>query len=269
MAGVKRSTWIGATAFGAVVIAAVTWFVAVSPVEAHAGELRTQTDATIAKNQQLQRTVDQLKADFAKLPEYQKQLADLQVKIPTTAQLSGYLRQIDQIAVAHQVTIVNVAPGTAQAFVSAKAAPASQPAPAATSDANPTIAPTAEPSSPASKPPAVAGSEVPAGLVDIPLALDVVGTYDNTLAFISDLQTGTPRLFLLTSLNATAQLTDQAPSGGKPQLRVGDQELTLNGFLYVLPDSSAAPTPAPSATNPAPLPGAVPGKDPLVPVAGK
>ena len=100
------------------------------------------------------------------------------------------------------------------------------------------------------------------------MSVTVIGSYDNTLAFLSDLQTATPRLFLVSGFSATGQ-QDAAASGGKPKTSVGDQQLVITGFLYVLPDTNAAAAPAATPTPTPALPGAVPGKNPLTPVGGK
>ena len=105
----------------------------------------------------------------------------------------------------------------------------------------------------------------------IPLSVTVLGTYDNTLGFLADIQSATPRLFLVSGFAGTKQEPADA-SGGKPATKLGDQELVVNGFMYVLPEASST-TPKPSASaTPAPtpsLPPAVPGKNPLNPVGGK
>ena len=98
--------------------------------------------------------------------------------------------------------------------------------------------------------------------------MTAVGTYDATSAFLSDLQNGTQRLFLVSSLQGTSQ-DDAEASGGKPATGVGDLEVIVTGYLYVLPDSlGTAAVTDPGAPAPT-LPGAVPGKNPLVPIPGR
>lgn len=269
MTGAKKGSWIGATIFGSVAIVVASWFLAINPTLSAASEVRAQTTQVKSQNDALAVKVAKLKADFAKLDDYKSQLTDMRKQIPTTAQLSDYLRQLDAIATAHAVTITAVAPGSPTAVV-AKAAQAAAPAPAATATPAPgataTPAPTAAPNAGGAAAGAAAASALPAGFTDIPLSVTVLGSYDNTLAFLNDLQNATPRLFLVSGFTATGQ-QDAAAAGGKPKTSVGDQELVVTGFLYVLPDTAAAATPAPTAT-PA-LPGAVPGKNPLNPVGGK
>ncbi|OJV80288.1 MAG: hypothetical protein BGO37_02635 [Cellulomonas sp. 73-92] len=264
----KKGTWIGGTLFAAAVIGAATWFGAVHPTLSDAAALRAQTDDVNRSNQTLQTKVTQLAADFQKLPQYKQQLEALRIQVPTTAQLSDYVRQVQQIATAHTVVVTSFAPSTPQAVVVTRAAaPAATPTPSPTASASPSASATADPATPASTAAsAAAASGVPAGMAAIPVSITVVGTYDNTLAFLNDLQTGIPRVMLVSGFTGTSQ-KDAAASGGKPATHVGDQELVVTGFLYVLPDPTAA-TPAPSPTAPV-LPAPAPGKNPLVPVAGK
>jgi len=270
MSGAKRSTWVGGTVFVALLIMAASYFLAVSPTLATASDTRARVQATEQSNQVLQVKLTKLKADFAKWPEYKAELAAIRVQIPTTADLSGYLRQLDAVAVAHSVTFTDVTPSTPQSVVPAVAVAA---APAATPAATPTATATAEalPEAPSGVPAAEAAPAAAAkidGFAAIQLVLTVVGTYDNAVAFLNDVQNATPRLFLVTALAGKSQPKADA-TGGRPATAIGDVELTVTGFAYALTDPSAVPaTAAPAAAAPA-LPGAVAGKNPLIPLGGK
>jgi Tfp pilus assembly protein PilO len=274
MSGAKRSTWVGGTVFVALLIMAASYFLAVSPTLATASDTRAQVQATEQSNQVLQVKLTKLKADFAKLPEYKAELAAIRVQIPTTADLSGYLRQLDAVAVAHSVTFTDVTPSTPQSVVPAVAVAAAPAAtPAAPPAATPTATATAEalPEAPSGVPAAEAAPAAAAkidGFAAIQLVLTVVGTYDNAVAFLNDVQNATPRLFLVTALAGKSQPKADA-TGGRPATAIGDVELTVTGFAYALTDPSAVPaTAAPAAAAPA-LPGAVAGKNPLIPLGGK
>jgi Tfp pilus assembly protein PilO len=293
MGGAKRSTWIGGTVFAALVIMAATYFLAVSPMLATASDTRAEVVATQQSNDALQRKITKLAADFAKLPEYKADLAAVRVQIPVGADLSGYLRQLDAIAVAHSVTLTTLGPSVAQKVVpavSAAAPAAAVPTPAPTAESSaadatatgrlsghrrrwpgPTASAPAAPATDATGTGAAAApaaNAAPVGFAAIPFTMTVVGTYDNGLAFLSDLQNATPRLFLVTALTETSQSKTDA-GGGRPATALGDIELTVTGFTYALTDPYAVPAAAaPAAAAPA-LPGAVAGKNPLVPLGGK
>ncbi len=264
MGGAKRSTWIGGTVFVALIIMVATYFLAVAPALATASDTRAEATSTQQSNDLLRLKITKLAADFAKLPEYKAELAAIRVQIPTNADLSGYLRQLDATAVARSVKLTAVGPSRAQTVVPAVPAAAAVPAPVTAPIAEASAAPAA-PTVAAAAPAANAG---PVGFAAIPFTMTVVGTYDNTLAFVSDLQNATPRLFLVTALTGTSQPKADA-SGGRPATAIGDLELVVTGFTYALTDPSAVPAAKdPAAAAPA-LPGAVAGKNPLVPLGGK
>ena len=258
MGAAKKSTWIGGTVFVGLVVVVAAYFLAISPNLATASQTRTEVQSTQQSNDLLQLKLVKLKADFAKLPDYKSQLDALRGQIPTTAHMADYLRDVSTIAAAHSVTITALTPSVAQSVVPAAAA--AVPAPAATTTSNSPDAVTT---------PTVAGPAVASagfgGLIAIPITFTIIGTYDNAVAFLSDVQNATPRLLLVSGLTGTAQ-KDAPASAGRPATVVGDIELAVTGFTYVLPDVTAVP--APAATPPA-LPGAVAGKNPLVPAAGK
>jgi hypothetical protein len=82
----------------------------------------------------------------------------------------------------------------------------------------------------------------------IPVKVNTAGTWENTLAFIKGLQTGT-RLFLVTGMNSSRNATDP---------NTLDSE--IDGYIYVIVDPkvtaatkqpstpSATPTPTPTPT---------------------
>lgn len=264
MGGAKKSTWIGGTVFIALVIVAAAWFLAISPTMSAASEIRAEAENTRTQNDLYELRVAQLKADFEKLPEYKAELASIQQQVPPDAMLSEYLRQLDAIAVAHSVSLTAVTPSLPLSVVLAVPAVVA-PAPAPTEEAaEGTGESTGEvPAAPVPAP----GANGPTGFTAIPFSITALGTYDNTLAFLNDLQNSTQRLFLVTGFVGTAQKQQDAGSG-KPATAVGDQELVITGYTYALPDGLAVPEVVDPAAVPPALPGAVPGKNPLVPVAG-
>ena len=266
MASTKRSTWIGGSVVVTALLVAAAWLLAISPAFTAAAEVRDETLQTQERNDLLQMKVTKLAADFRKLDEYKAELAGLQVQVPVELALSDLLRGIEETAVRHGVVVTALAsnpPVTAVAPVGAAPA-AAEPVADGTADEGATAT---EGEDAAAVPAPPAGVAVPGGLVSVPLTITVVGGYEATLAFLDDLQNVIPRLVLVTDVTGTSQEESPA-SGGKPETARGDQELTLSAFAYVLPDPAAPPA-TDGETAPAPLPGPVPGKNPLVPAAGE
>jgi hypothetical protein len=257
----KTSTWVGGTVVVALLLMVAGWFLLISPVLASAGETRLTAEDIEADNELARDRIETLKAQFAELDASKATLADLQKQVPTTGQLAAYLRQVDEQAVAHSVAVTAVSPGTPEVFAPVAAAPAAAPATDGTAtDGTGTDGATADA---ATSTAAVApGPSAPGGLVDVPVTMTAVGSYANVLAWIQGMQEQTDRLLLVTSITGTAQ-DDTAAGGGKPPTAVGDVELTLTGYLYVLPGDDSIPTVTPEEQA-GQLPAGDPNRNPLV-----
>lgn len=284
MSGTKSTTWVAGTVVLALVLLAAGWFLLVGPVLTTAGETRAQAEEVRASNDQLQSKIVTLKKQFEELPGFQQQLAELQQKVPTTGDIAGYLRQIDAEAGARGVTLTTITPSSGELFSpqAAAAEPAADGEAAATDGAATADAATGEATDGAAEgaaaadeattdaPAAPAGPVLPVvaapvGMIDVPITITALGSYDNVMGWLEAVQQSVPRLQLVTSLNGVSQ-KDAEASGGRPATTVGDLELTVTGYLYVLPGTPAvvpADTPEESLAD---LPPAIPGKNPLVPV---
>ncbi|MCR6647360.1 MAG: hypothetical protein NVV70_04160 [Cellulomonas sp.] len=75
MASNAKRAWIGGTAFAAAVLAAGSWFFAVSPNLTAASERRAEAEDTRAFNDVLNLKLAKLKSDFGKLDTYKADLA--------------------------------------------------------------------------------------------------------------------------------------------------------------------------------------------------
>lgn len=257
----RATGWVLGTVVIAAALGAGSYFLAIGPVLDETDQARTQTESVVQANDIQRAKIARLKAQFAELDTYKAELAALRIQIPTDGDLSGYFRQLEDIASARDVTLVGLTAENAQTVVPVIPAGAAAPAPAPEPEP---AAPDASPDEAAEEAPAgPVAPTVPDGFVAIPVSITALGTYDAVLAFLADAQEATPRLLLVGDFVGTAQAESDA-SGGRPATAVGDLELTVNGYIYVLQDLNA---PAPEEpAEPAPLPGAVRGKNPLIPV---
>ena len=239
MGGTKTSTWVLGTVFLALLILAGAWLLLIAPAMDAAAENRSQAENEQARIDQLQVQLVELKKDFENLDEYQADLAELQVQIPPVLDMSELTRQLATIASDSGVFIDSFTASTSISLSEALAAevPATD---AAVTDATAAEGEAAA-TDPAAEtaPSAAAASAVPAGFYAVPISVQVLGPYANTLAFLQHFQTGNPRLLLVTSLNLEGQAAASA-QGGKPAMADGDPATSIDGYAFVLQDPSAA-----------------------------
>ncbi|MDT0164773.1 hypothetical protein Q9R32_04295 [Actinotalea sp. AC32] len=271
--GPKATGWVLGTVALVAAMGAGSWFLGIGPVLDEAGQAQAQAESVEQANDLQRIKIDRLTKQFEELPAMRAELASLQVQVPTDALLSAYLRDLERIAAERSVTITAFQSevGAALPAVSPVTPVAPAPAPGAGSDGTAPAESGTAAEAPASEPaPAAEPVPIPAppGFVAIPVGFSALGSYENVVAFLEAAQTGTSRLFLVTSFVGQAQ--DEAPEGtGRPATVPGDLEMAITGFVYVLQDTTTPVTaPAEEAPAPAPLPGAVPGKNPLIPVGG-
>ncbi len=260
----QATTWIWGAVVIALLIVAAAWFALLSPVRSSTADLRLQTEALQSANEQKEVRIARLAKEAEGLDTLKADLASLRSQVPADAAMAEYLRELQAVADAHSVTIVSISPAEPTVFApagpetttqtSVEGAGVPDTANDGSADAGGTTA-----TAPATTAPTTGA---PAGMVAIPVAFDVVGTYADALAFLDTLQQQTHRLALVTAV-AGVGLEDAEASGGRPASSVGDVELTLTGTVFVLPD---VPVPAAGADVDAPLPGEVPGKNPLIPI---
>jgi len=260
--GVKTSTWVLGAAFLAVVVLAGSWFLAISPTLATAQETRAEAQSVEDRNDLLRFDLATLKKQYENLDESKAEMATLRVQIPTAAELADYAREIAGLAEARGATITTVTVGTPLDVV--PAAPTAAPVPVVEAPAE-GAATESEPTDGVATDGAATDGAVPAqavgaapieGFVAVPIDITALGTTANVMAFLDDLQQSSARLFLVTALNGTGQAVTEA-SGGRPATALGDLELRITGYIYVLKDTTATTTPeggADAAPEPLPVP---------------
>lgn len=262
MAAPKRGPWIAGAVVGSLVIGGAGWMLGISPQLQTAATARADAEAARAQNEIHAQRLAVLEEQFAELDTYKAELAGLRTQIPGEDGVRELLVDIETRATAAGLFTVGSSFGLPEYFFPRTPTPpedpaAVPPAPVAATPAEGTEgapAPAAEtpapvaPVDPAALPEAAAAAPVVDGLVAIPVEVTVLGTYPATVAFIEQMQADSGRLFLVTSYRITGQ-KPAPPSGGKPEIKVGDAETVLTGYVYVLPskaDEAAAAADAPT-----------------------
>jgi len=235
--------WVAGTVAVCVLLSLASYFLLIAPKRAEAAELDLQTASTVTSNALLATRVDELRAQFAELPEREAELAAIKQAMPEDAALPTLIRDLDVLTAAAGVTFMSLTPGVA-------AATATDVAVAPTD----TAAPADAAATPADGTAAATDGTAGELLVSIPVSLVTVGTFAQSELFLNALQTELPRAFLVTGLTVTAETGAAEASAGRPAVVPGDVTMTLTGTVFVLrPAGAAAATPAvvepPTVTN--------------------
>ncbi len=244
----KTSTWVGGTIVVAVLVAALAWFLAISPTLADAASARTGTADAEARNVQLQAQLNTLKEQAAGLETTKAELAVIGGQIPDDIALAEYVRTVQSTAEAAGVAFLSYTAGEPTAVFPAAPleAPPAEPAAEGAVDASAaTTAPEGDATDGTSAPAAPPVGFVPVeGFAGTELSLTVVGPVANMMTFVERMQTANERLFLVTAYSSTGLDAAEA-AGGRPAVQDGDMELVLTGYVYML-----APLTVPSGQKP-------------------
>jgi Tfp pilus assembly protein PilO len=273
MTGSRTAGWIVGTVVLVLALLGGTWFLLAAPRFEAAAATLLEAENSRAQNDLLQSQNARLKADFENLEAYRAEVAALQLQIPATADLPGYARTVADLAASNGVTLLEVSPGAALVVTVPTPPVAAAPAPAPAeegADGDDGLSTDSETGTLADadlgsgQPAAPVGPVPPDGLVAVPFTFKVLGTYDATNAFLAAMQTGTERLFLVTTVDEVSQQEAEA-TASKPAIADGDVELTVSGYTYVLPDAVPT-TPADEAEEPAPTPLPNTDRNPFAPL---
>jgi hypothetical protein len=183
-----KRAWLGGGAIAAVLIAAVSWFIVISPERSSTTSLGTQTSAAQLQNTLTQAKITKLRRQSANLAKLQAQLASALEALPKASGLPAFTRQLSAQAAASHVAVTNISIGT----IAAASADGGAVVPGAA--APPTTTPDA--ATPSTTP---APATAPGGVFAIPVTVISSGSLKNELAFLKAIQTLGPRRALVTS----------------------------------------------------------------------
>ena len=193
--------WIAGAVAAALALVAASWFLLISPQRSQAAELREQAAAQQAANDMIRLRTQQLKAQFASLPQRRAQLAEIQQQLPDSPDLSSLLRQLSTVADDAGVSVESISPAQPQAFRTGASAGAS-----------------------------AASSEVQS----IATTMVVKGGYAELTLFLQKLQGSMRRAVLVENLNLVpGEKTDDSASGTS-------LTMTLTGKAFVLSSATDA-----------------------------
>lgn len=204
--------WVIGSVLAIVAVVAAGWFIGISPQLAAASSANSQRTSVMAANARNEILLAKLKRDYQNIDALKNQVSTLQESVPTSADISSFVTELNTLANARKVTLKSITVSDAKPYT-----PATQLANksgTAASQTNPKIT---------SK-----------NFVIIPVQIGVTGDYGKVLDFVNDVQQGR-RLFLVSALSSMGS-TNAKGVKGSPTITGGAQRVdsSITGFIYVL-----------------------------------
>lgn len=219
---IDNRIWVIGTVIVIVAVAAMGWFLGISPVLDTVNSNDAQRQTVETQNLAQERNLAAIKKEFQNIDKLKSQLADLRIVIPDSDDLSTFIGQLHQLEASSSVVLNSISTGDGRVF----AAPETQ--------GNAT---TAEGASDSAEDPSIAAVSK-GNFVVVPIELRVTGAHAQVMDFIDALQKG-PRLFLVTDLTVAEDTAGGDVYSG-----------SISGYVYVLLDNGGAPG-ADASTTPA------------------
>lgn len=215
-----RQLWL-LTAVGALAVVGIGYFVLVSPKASKASSLRAEAQQQVDANARLRGQIAQLNKQKKDLPKQQAELEKFAAKIPNNPALPSLVRALSDAAENSGVDLVSMSPATPVLV---------QPAVGGTTTA------------------ATASAAEPLTLAQIPISVQVDGTYSQVSQFLAEVE-GMTRAFLVSGITMKeAPLKVQDPSGAGADEYSGVLRVQLTGSMFMT--AKVAP-PAPVVAKPA------------------
>ncbi|MEP6480276.1 MAG: hypothetical protein ABJB03_12835 [Rhodoglobus sp.] len=258
--------WLFGAVIATIAVIALGWLLGVSPKLTEAQSALDQKTGVDAQNAAQEAALVTLRDQFKHLKDLKKDLAVLQLEVPSSPDMDAFLDQVQATASAAGVVVSKVLAAEASNFAAAAdgSVPAPTPDPSSTAtpaptDATTTVAPAANGAPTIAVAPS---SALASKLFTVAITINVTGDFANLLNFEKAMQVG-KRLFLATGFDFTNSATAGAGTG------------SITGYLFIVRDpaafaaeraeaaaaASATPPPAPAATT-APAPTEEPSGEP-------
>jgi Tfp pilus assembly protein PilO len=215
----KLRQWSILTAVGVLAIFAAGWMLLVSPQRSSASELRSQATTQQQANATLQANVSQLEQQKRGLPEQQRLLEQIATKVPNSPALPVLIRQLTSAARAAGVDLISLAP--------------SAPAPVVASAPTGTM--------PTGTTPSATGTvAAPSALSQIPLAIEVSGSYFNVESFFREVE-HLSRAMLVTDFTLTPGGGDDTKTSGSGATAPASLHGAIKAIVFESPTVTAPP----------------------------
>lgn len=234
----RSASWIAGAVILALLIMAGAWLLLISPTLEEAADTRSRAESEESRGDQLEIQLAALRRDFENIDVLRAELDELRVSVPTESRLSELTRQVNALAATSGVFIVG-AQTVHPALLAAPGAAATDPTAAGSGDTTGSGDATESADGAATDQPVdpAAGQDQAApttGLYAVAVDWTILGDFATTVSFIERLQAESPRLVVVTGLQATTQEPAGAQAG-KPEILDGFIETIVRTYVYAYP----------------------------------
>lgn len=210
----KNRMWVIGSILAIVATLAGGWVIGIAPQVSAAALANSQRLTLMQSNAKNEVLLAKLKRDYQNIDALKNEVVTLQKSIPTSADVSSFVTELNSLANARKVTLKSITVSDAKAYTPTNQSTPGKSVASGSAQTNPKI-----------------GTK---NFVTIPVAIGVTGDYGKVLDFVNDVQLGL-RLFLVSALSTTGS-TNSKGVKGNPTTSGGSQKVdsTITGYMYVL-----------------------------------
>lgn len=198
---IRNRIWLWGGALVSIGILGVGWMIGIQPQLNKISLANQSREIVVAQNAKDEILLAKLKSDFQNIDSLKIDLARLRTSVPTQAEISAFVSELNFLANTHEVTVKSITVNDAKPYTPNTGAGDGDGHPVFT---DPKI--TSE------------------NFIVMPVQFSVAGNYSKVLEFVRSVQTG-ERLFLISNFGSTGSTKSEA--AGKVDSAVG-------GYMYVL-----------------------------------
>jgi len=217
--------WLVGGGVATLLITVIGFLLVISPQRGETGRVHTKLTGVQHRNATLEQRLAQLRQQNQNLASFERQLAAAREALPTTSNVSDFLRSLQALGGQTQTEVTSLG----------VTAPTPVPTPTAAASTAPVPGPAQQP---AINPQALAG------LYALTTTVQLSGSPQNLTRFLDQLQTVQPRAVLITGVQESTGASGTVAGAGR-----GSTTLQLTLEAFVAPPAAALPAPTASASG--------------------
>ncbi|HEX7405508.1 MAG TPA: hypothetical protein VF307_06250 [Candidatus Nanopelagicaceae bacterium] len=208
----KNKTWVMGAVLAIVLIIGGGWLVGIQPQMSAIADANQKRTTVQLQNATSQALLVKLRKDYEGIDKLNQQLNLLRVAVPSSAQISTFVTELNTLASSHQIIVKSISVSDAKPY---------SPSVATTGSAQSTTTTNSKITS--------------ANFILIPVQLSVSGPYAKVLDFVHQVQIGS-RLFFVSMLSSSGSTDTKGTVNAKRPTAATPEKVdaTIGGLVYVL-----------------------------------